>query len=141
APRPARPRPTARRPASTRHSPAPIRAAASPTRARTKSSGRNPTTRRRLLSRRNTTTAHGRTTPPASGSACSRENRLASNLPPAFARCASADSRPSRKQGDLLEPHGLGESEHQIHVLHGLAPAALDQVVTPRAADGAARTP
>ena len=40
--------------------------------------------------------------------------------------------------GHLLEPHGLGEAEHQVHVLHRLARRALGEVVERRADDGAA---
>src|SRR6266852_4941310 len=44
----------------------------------------------------------------------------------------------SRKQRDLLKPHGLREAEHEVHVLDRLPGRALDQVVEGRADDGAA---
>ena len=43
------------------------------------------------------------------------------------------------KQRDLLEAHGLGIAEHQVHVLHRLPGRALHQVVERRDDDGAAR--
>src|SRR3954470_14561616 len=47
----------------------------------------------------------------------------------------------SRKQRDLLQPRCFGKAEHQVHVLHGLARRALDQVVERRDHDRASRQP
>src|SRR4029077_1372336 len=48
-------------------------------------------------------------------------------------------STPSRKHGRLLETGGLRPARHQVHVLHGLAGGALDQIVDGRDQDRPAR--
>ena len=52
---------------------------------------------------------------------------------------ASREHAPLREQRHLLEPHGLGKSQHQVHVLHRLAGGAFDEIVERRADDGARR--
>ena len=72
------------------------------------------------------------------GRSCANpESRTASPAapPPGFrvrAKSAPRNDDHLREQRDLLQPHRLRKSQHQVHVLHRLAGGALDQVVEHR---------
>src|SRR5437660_10165009 len=64
----------------------------------------------------------------------SRQEKLVTKL-----ACWSRAVPRSWKQADLLEPGCFAKAEHQIHVLHGLAGCALDEIIKCRAHYRAAR--